>query len=67
MIWSKHAETAGLEESEVAGQLGILMQIMYGETWNKMVIRMEKRDGEGKHFIIHHCVCMWAHDKLRRH
>lgn len=70
MIWSKHAETAGLEALEVAGQLGILMQIMYREvieTRNKMVIRTEKRDGEEKHFVTHHCVCMWAHGKLRRH
>lgn len=54
----------------MAGQLGIPMQIMYQEvieTWNKMVIRMEKRDGEEEHFSIHHCVYIWAHGKLRRH
>lgn len=60
MIWLKCAELVGLEALEVAGWLGILMQVMCSkviETYNKVVIRIGKRDGEEKRVSIHHCVC----------
>lgn len=73
MIWSKCAELVGSEALEVAGWLGILMQVMCSEvieTHNKVVIRIGKRDGEEKHVSIHHCVCTQGKGnpgKPRRH
>ena len=58
MIWSKHAEPFGSEASDMARQLKILMQIIYGkmkDTW-KMWLgegkrRMEKRDMSACHCV----------------